>query len=150
MLIITSGYSVTAIALNNPPNAPQISGPNSGKPNTLYEFTFIATDSDGDNIYYNVSWNCCIIEWHIYGPFPSGQIVKLKNSWPEQGAHTITAKAIDVYGAEGPEGTFNINIQKNKSLDSYFFQILPLRFQKIIQTLQFIFFNYSIFFSFSK
>lgn len=69
----------------------------------------------------------------------SGEIAKINHSWGEQKTFTITAKANDTYGAEGPEGTFNINIPRNKVLNNFIIQILLLRFQRIIHLLQLIF-----------
>jgi hypothetical protein len=139
LIFVISGFSATATNLNNPPNAPEITGPATGKPNTYYDFNFIATDPEGDDIYYNVSWGCCAGETHTYGPYPSGEIMTLEHAWSEQGSFTITAKANDVFDMEGPEGTFNINIPRDKNPCSYIFMILQSRFQITFQILQIIF-----------
>lgn len=95
---------------NDPPNTPDISGQMQGKPGVEYEYTFVATDPDGDDLYYNVCWEGGGSETQTYGPYLSGEVVKISHSWPKQGKYIICAKAVDVYGAEGPEGTLEVTM----------------------------------------
>ena len=41
---------------NNPPNKPTITGNSSGKPGTEYEYTFVSTDPEEDEISYYIDW----------------------------------------------------------------------------------------------
>jgi hypothetical protein len=102
---------------NDPPNAPVIDGQTQGKPDVEFEYTFIATDPDEDDLYYNVCWEGCGSETYTYGPYQSGEEVILSYSWPEQGTYIICSKAVDVYGEEGPEGTLEVTMPFNKNVD---------------------------------
>jgi len=101
---------------NDPPNAPDINGQTQGKPCLDYEYTFIATDPDGDDLYYNICWEGSGSEAQTYGPYISGVEVKIIHSWPNQGKYVICAKAVDVYGAEGPEGTLEVTMPYSKNV----------------------------------
>jgi hypothetical protein len=95
---------------NDPPNAPDINGQVQGKLGNVYEYTFFTTDPDGDDLYLNVCWEGSGSETLTYGPYLSGEIVKITHSWPNQGKYMIYAIAVDVYGAEGPEGTLEVTM----------------------------------------
>jgi len=47
----TKGSIITSF--DNPPNKPRISGPSNGKPEIEYNYTFSASDPDGDQIYFS-------------------------------------------------------------------------------------------------
>lgn len=96
---------------NAPPNAPSIDGKTSGKTGKVYEYTFNAIDPNGDNIKYYIDWgdnNTKLTVFHA-----SNTDAKYKHSWSEKGTYNITAKAIDVYGAEGPETTLEVSMPKS-------------------------------------
>jgi hypothetical protein len=100
---------------NDAPNAPDIQGQIQGKPGVIYEYTFIATDPDGDDLYYNICWEGCSGETQTIGPYTSGEAAVVSYSWTAQGNYVICAKAEDVYGVEGPEGTLSITMPLNKN-----------------------------------
>ena len=104
---------------NNPPYAPTIDGPTSGKPNTEYDFSFVSTDPEGDAVMYNVDWGDGDTEWTEYGD--SGVEVILKHTWTSQGTYTIKAQAVDINGAESNWTEFSITITKNKPFNSNFY-----------------------------
>jgi len=123
---------------NLPPGVPTITGPNSGKPNTEYDFTFNATDPDGDPIMYFVDWGDNITEWTEYGD--SGTEIILKHTWIEQGDYVIQAKASDINGAESDLVTFDISIPRNK-VSIFEFNLLNWfleRFSKAFPILQYV------------
>jgi len=97
---------------NLPPGIPTITGPNSGKPNTEYDFFFNATDPEGDPIMYFVDWGDNNTGWTEYGD--SGTEIMLKHTWIEQGDYVIQAKAKDINGAESDLVTFDISIPRNR------------------------------------
>ncbi len=117
---------------NLPPGVPTITGPNSGKPNTEYDFTFNATDPEGDPIMYFVDWGDNNSGWTEYGD--SGAEIMLKHSWAEEGDYVIQAKAKDINGAESDLVTFEVNIPRNKAsifkfnLLSWFLERFPNAF----------------------
>jgi len=105
--------STDAERINNPPNAPSITGETNGKTGKEYEYTFNATDPDGDNVKYNINWgDNTTSEWTEFSD--SGEEISLKHTWSEEGTYNITAKAEDIHGAQGPEGTLTVTIPRNK------------------------------------
>ena len=123
---------------NLPPNVPTITGPNSGKPNTEYDFYFNATDPDGDPIMYIIEWEDNVTETTEYGD--SGVEVMLKHSWAEKGNYTIRAKARDINDAESAWKTLEINIPRNRAFN-YNFNLLDwvlARLQNAFPLLQYL------------
>jgi hypothetical protein len=123
---------------NLPPSAPTITGPNSGKPNTEYDFYFNATDPDGDPIMFIIEWEVNVTETTEYGD--SGVEIMLKHSWAEKGNYTIRAKTRDINGAESAWETLEINIPRNRAL-IYNFKLLGWfleRLQNAFPVLQYI------------
>jgi hypothetical protein len=98
--------------ITKPPNAPTIVGPVEGKAHTEYEYTFVAIDPDGDDVYYWVQWGegCPVVEW--IGPYASGEEITLTYAWDSRGTYTIRAIAKDVHGAEGEVGTLEVSMPK--------------------------------------
>jgi len=122
---VTTGWSEPLLVIvtseeptNEAPNAPEISGPTSGKTGVEYDYTFVSTDPDGDDLYYVVNWGCCGTETHTYGPYSSGEEAIVNHSWQEQGTFTITVKAKDVYELEGPESTFTVTMPRSRDSGS--------------------------------
>jgi hypothetical protein len=97
---------------NAPPEPPAISGPTSGEAGTVYNYSFIATDPEGDNVSYWIEWgaDCPAVRWD--GPHVSGVPVTFNNSWDVRGTYTIRAKARDVHGAESAWGTLEVSMPK--------------------------------------
>jgi hypothetical protein len=80
-----------------PPDRPN--GETSGIPGVEYNYTTVATDQDGDQLYYQFNWgNGGITEW--YGPYNSGEVVNKSHIWTWKGIYFITVRAKDIYGAE--------------------------------------------------
>jgi len=99
--------------INNPPNSPIIEGPNYGKINIDYEFTFSSTDSDQDQVYFNISWgDGNTIEWA--GPYNSNETVTFNHMWTNKGTYIIRVKAKDAHDAESQESTVQVNIPRSK------------------------------------
>jgi hypothetical protein len=113
--IPTSVDSVITGSNNQQPLAPIIDGPNSGKTGKNYDFTFITTDPNEDDIYYYIDWGDGNIEdWD--GPYESGVQISASHSWSSNNVFSIKVKAKDIYGAEGPWGVLKINIPRTKSV----------------------------------
>ena len=105
---------------NDPPNQPTLKGPRRGRNGTAYNYTFYASDPDGDNIYYYLVWGDTYWEgwWEGWiGPYASGEEVTLENTWDEDGKYTVRVKAKDEYSAKSDWATLKVSIPKNKSLD---------------------------------
>lgn len=91
---------VSVIPENEAPNKPEKpSGPNSGKPGSLYLYRTSTIDIDGDMVYYLWDWgDGTQSEW--LGPFTSGSQASAQKSWTAQGDYSIKVKSKDIYGAE--------------------------------------------------
>jgi len=81
---------------NQPPNAPQISGPTSGTIGEVYSYTFIISDLEGDESYLWVDWGDDTNTGWL-GPYNSNENVVLSHSWSENGAYEIKARARDTF-----------------------------------------------------
>ena len=96
------------------PDAPEIYGPLSGKVGVEYNYTFVATDPNDDDVYYYITWGDGTFEKWI-GPFGSGEEVILSHTWTEKSSYCITAQAKDTNGLIGPWGTLMVTMPRNKN-----------------------------------
>ena len=90
-----SGY----FGSNQPPNKPTIDGPNEGVTGVDYEFTFVSSDPEDDNLYFYIDWNDGSIEEWI-GPYNSDEAVTIGHTWTEQQTYEIKAKTKDTNNGE--------------------------------------------------
>ena len=82
-----------------PPDAPEITGPQFGDVGVEYEYTFVANDFEENDIYYYVDWgDGTHDDW--FGPYPSGENATATHAWDLEGDYNITAKAKDTHDAE--------------------------------------------------
>ena len=109
------------------PYAPDIYGPPNGNAGTEYEYTFNSVDSNDDDVKYYIDWGDDSSDTTAFSP--SGTDVKVKHTWNENGDYTITAKAQDIHGAEGPEGTLTVTMPRNKHF-SFNFNLLGWLFER--------------------
>ena len=105
------------IVYNIPPEKPIITGDSSGKSGTEYEYKFMSTDPEGDNITYCINWGGNTGEAYI-GPYPSGEKASASHTWSEKGNYTIKAKARDINGAESAWATLTVSMPKVKNVES--------------------------------
>ena len=112
----------TEEAQNKPPDAPTITGEKSGIAGTEYEYTFNAVDPDGDNVKYYINWGDGDSEETGFNP--SNVDVKVKHTWNSEGTYIIKAKAEDVNGLVGPEGTLTITMPRSRAISSPFLNFL--------------------------
>jgi len=98
---------------NNPPDVPDISGPSSGTFGFSYEYKFVTTDPNRENVYYYIKWGDGQTEEWI-GPFESGEEIVVDHTWTIPGSYVITAKAKDIHDASSDWGTLEITMPKNK------------------------------------
>lgn len=104
-------YSDAAFATygmsNTKPEAPTILGPQEGKIGVSYEFTFEATDDEGDNLYYWIEWgDNTSDEW--IGPYPSGEKINITHTWEEKNEYIVRAKVKDTENAESDWSTHKV------------------------------------------
>jgi outer membrane protein assembly factor BamB len=121
---------------NQQPNKPNITGLNIGKPGIEYEYKFMSSDPDGDNVKYCINWGDDNTEVWI-GPYPSDAEASAKHIWSEKGNYVIKVKVRDVYGAESDWATLEVTMPKNKinSIDTFFLRLLE-NFPILYQLLQ--------------
>jgi len=125
--------------VNQPPNAPTITGETNGKAGTEYEYTFNAVDPDGDNAKYHIDWDDGDSDTTDFSP--SGTDVKVKHTWSNEGTYTIKAKAEDTNGLVGPEGSLSVTMPRNRAINrpfQWFLQQHPNLFpilQRLLQRL---------------
>ncbi len=85
---------------NQRPNTPlRPSGPSSGKINQEYIFTALATDPDGDQLYYLFDFGDGVTSFW-YGPYDSGEECNASHIWFEKGSYQVKVKAQDEHGGE--------------------------------------------------
>jgi hypothetical protein len=107
---------------NDPPGAPTITGPNGGKPGTVYTFTFNAVDPDGDDVKYLIDWGDGTSDTTSFAA--SGTGVDASHTWADEGTYTITASTEDSNGLAGPEATKQMNVPRNKAINTPFLNFL--------------------------
>jgi len=95
------GYTVKSLLIidNLPPNPPTIDGETNGKVGKQYEYTFTASDEDGDDIIFLVNWGDDSPIETVIPSVPSGIEAKANHKWDNKGMYNITAKTKDVWGA---------------------------------------------------
>jgi hypothetical protein len=123
------------------PEKPDISGKTKGKAGVEYEYTFASIDADGDDISsYIINWGDDTGEVVITGPFASGEEVTASHTWISEGAYTITAKAVDIWGVEGDWGQLKVTMPKYKTLtfNLKLFSWLNEEFPNVFQIVRFI------------
>jgi hypothetical protein len=102
------------INISHPPGAPAIDGPKNGDVGVEYPYNFVATDPDGDDVYYWVVWGdgCPAVEW--MGPYPSGEVVTFNHAFTRAGKITISSQARDIYEVEGDWGSLEVEMPRNR------------------------------------
>jgi len=100
---------------NQAPNAPSINGEVNGEFGTEYNYTFSATDPDGDDLYYYIEWGDDNVEDWI-GPYESDEELVLGHTWNEKGNYIIKAKVKDTFDVESNYTTLEISMPVNKPI----------------------------------
>jgi len=98
------------------PDAPAITGEINGEVGVEYEYTFNATDPEGDAVYYEIEWGDGTNITDL-GPYESGEGVILNHTWYNKGTYTIEARAKDIFGALGDWGTLDVTMPKNRAFN---------------------------------
>jgi hypothetical protein len=124
--------------INNPPNIIEIEGPSTGKPGFEYEYTFLTTDPEDDDVSYYIKWgDGNITKWTSFQTSgPPGYIEN--HSWDIQGNYVIKAKAKDSYGYESDWSTFKVTMPKNKQYKFNLLNSMIERFSDINKIFRYI------------
>ena len=118
---------VVSESINEAPDAPDIDGLTSGKAGTEYDYNFTAIDPDGDDVKYFIDWGDGNTEWTDFAS--SGTPVIVSHTWVEKDTYIITAKAKDVFDAEGPEGTLDVSMPMSLAFN-FNFNLLNWLFER--------------------
>ncbi|MBN1280635.1 MAG: VCBS repeat-containing protein [Candidatus Thermoplasmatota archaeon] len=86
-------------SMNQPPLAPNITGPGYGRPNVSYTFCITVTDPNGDDLYCNWDWGDGTSSGWL-GPYPSGQMMCASHAWAQEGTYEIVVHVKDQYGTQ--------------------------------------------------
>ena len=113
----SSAINVRTEGDNHPPEPPIINGPEYGRPGVEYSFTFVSTDSDGDNISYLIVWNGGEGEETDY--YASGELVTRNHVYPLYKLFVIEARAKDTHGAESEWSYWLIMIRPDIEIITY-------------------------------
>jgi len=96
------------------PERPLIGGVTNGKKGKIYNYTFVTTDPDGDEVYYYIDWGDNTSSGWI-GLYSSGVAVIQAHKWSHKGTYIIKAKARDTLGEESDWGTLKITIPRTRA-----------------------------------
>lgn len=109
---------------NSPPNEPTIIAPEKVQKGKWFEVKFIASDPDGDDIYYRYKFDVDNTPSMWYGPFSSGtERSNLVNVVPAT-TITIQAQAKDVHDAESDWSSVNIPVCRSRAITWQFLRFL--------------------------
>jgi len=114
---VQPAFALTKDGDNNPPEAPKLSGPTRVPPGT-YEYTFNATDPDGDNIKYHIEWGDGNGEETEF--YSSGEKVTVNHTFSEIQVYYMKAQAIDPYDYSSEWATLRIEISKSRQISNLF------------------------------
>ena len=121
---------------NDAPSAPTISGTEYGDVGKPYNYVFGAVDPDGDDIRYIIDWGDTTSDTTDY--VASGTTETLSHTWTTGGTFTITAKAEDTFGNEGPETKKTVTMPRDKVLHITLFSRLLKQFPNAFPILRYI------------
>lgn len=135
----SDSIEITVSEMNHAPTKPAITGPINGNTGTSYDYNFVSTDSDDDDIHYYVEWDDGSNSGWI-GPYAANEEVTLTHKWTESGTYTIRAKAKDSKGAESGWGTLSVTMPRSRHVTNHllikFLEGLIDRFPLLVRLLQ--------------
>ena len=102
-----------------------------------YLYAFVATDPEGDNLYYEILWgDGTFEEWS--GPFYSDQAISVEHSWSASGIYKIQARAKDIHGAISEWATLEVWMPRNKVVTNSFIPRFLERFTYVFSLLRYL------------
>jgi len=117
-------WAYTDFSINTAPNRPsKPEGPRTAKPGQELTYTTVATDPDGDELYYHWYWGDGYTK---IGPLESGETCKASHIYTEEGTYTLEVGVMDEHDLGGGlSDPLLITISKNKEflkpgLSNYF------------------------------
>jgi len=101
-----------------PPEPPSITGETEGQYGEEYEYTFVSTDPEDQDIRYYIDWGDGTNSGWI-GPYNSGQEITESHTWDARDTYTIRAKAKDIFDEESQWGTLEVTMPVNQQFYSF-------------------------------
>jgi hypothetical protein len=81
---------------SNAPDKPTLTGPTLGVLNKNYEYTVVATEPDGEDVYYFIDWgDGTNTGW--FGPYSPGTSTVSQKAWNAPANYTVKARAKDIH-----------------------------------------------------
>ena len=112
-----------SIVEDEAPERPVITGPNVVIGGREYDFTFTATDPEGQDVWYLIDWGDGEkTEW--LGPYSSGETMVLGHVWYHKGDYFIKAWAKDFCGKQSGQGNHKVFVPISKTRTQTFADIL--------------------------
>jgi len=131
-------WSVYHIRIGDqPPNEPKIYGALRGDPYIKYEYGFMATDPESDNLTYEIDWGDGNIETDI-GPFPSGEICPRSHTWNKTGTYSIKARVKDEFDYYSDWSIHEIVVPRPKVVNFHPLKLLFERFPRAFLILRYL------------
>jgi hypothetical protein len=107
-------HFTTELTPNEPPTAPEITGPSQGAPEIELGWLFESSDPDGNQIKYLIEWDDGSSDETDFHPQGLGVVVY--HTYELEGTYIIKAKAEDEKGLIGEESTFEVTIPRSRSI----------------------------------
>lgn len=85
--------------LSNPPDIPNLSGPNRGEVGSKCVYSTSTNEPDDDQVFYMFEWGDGEVTGWI-GPYDSGDVVSTNHTWTAEGNYEIKVKAKDDHGVQ--------------------------------------------------
>jgi hypothetical protein len=122
---------------NTAPNAPTISGPNSGNTGRELDFILSTYDAEGNDVYYYIDWgDGTFVDWE--GPYNSDIDVTFSHTWNIEGSYQIKARARDAYSSESDWTEFDVNIPRPKMIYQSIIFLMFERFPNIASLINYL------------
>lgn len=114
---------------NLPPNKPTIDGPTKVKVGTTHNYTISTIDPESDDLYYHVDIGDGG-KW--YGPYHSGEELKISVTFPKKGYVTISARSRDIDDALSETATLTIQVPRNRAFSNNYQLGILGHFQRLL------------------
>ena len=111
--VMNISFDTTYVNVNDPPNNPIISGETTGQFGQPYEYTFSAVDPQDEDVYFRINWgDTDYLDW--FGPFESGEEVKINHTYESQGTYNLICWARDIHEERSDPTTLEVTMPVNQ------------------------------------
>lgn len=124
------------IAPSNAPYNPDIDGPSRGIPYEEYDYTFVTTDPNDEQVFYWIEWGDGSNSGWL-GPFDSDIEITESHIWDTRGLYTIKAKAKNINGLESGFSQLEVTIPRTRASSYLWYHWFLDRFQMLERLLSF-------------